>query len=73
MAGRKVRRNKDDRKAPQEKTSELERLYLELLNQILYRKPSRQEEGRPLPPMRQPSALKIVDSVTTYGAYEKPI
>lgn len=52
------------------KTSEIERLYEDL--ERFWRPPTtRQTEF--VGSLKQPSPLRVVNSVTTYGAYEDPI
>lgn len=49
-------------------TTKLERLYLHTIGSPIAQ-PPRQDNSS----LRQPSAFKIINSVTTYGAYENPI
>ena len=51
------------------KTARLEENYAEFMRmlQVPFPAPTYREN------LKQPSPLKIVESVTTYGAYEKPI
>lgn len=58
---------KNKKKRHQEKVSELERLYSELIK-IASSHPSLQRDS-----LQQPSVLRVIDSVTTYGAFEEPI
>jgi len=53
-----------------QKTSELERKYQELFDRFRELQESNKRESMWL---RQPSQLRVVESVTTYGAYEDPI
>ncbi len=65
-----IRRAKSKKRRGSRKSSQsrLELQYIRLFGQ------SSNEPPKQTPPsLRQPSLLQVVDSVTTYGAYEDPI
>ncbi len=57
----------NERKKPIKKNQSYEKKYLEIVKNIKYIS-ARDDES-----LEQPHALKFVDSVTTYGAYQKPL
>ncbi|MBI4337386.1 MAG: hypothetical protein HY683_06125 [Chloroflexi bacterium] len=61
-----TRVNIDEQKA---KTTRLEEKYAELVKMVQVPVPAQPYRDN----LEQPSPLKIVQSVTTYGAYEEPI
>jgi hypothetical protein len=69
MPQMKHRRASSSKKGMSRKRQQdLETFYLQILTQYMNESTKRDNSS-----LRQPSALKIVNSVTTYGAYENPI